>query len=164
MNNYNLKVEKPNIWNNRYRIMMKDYTKDLLSLFSSSTRCKIIEMLREGYDHPDDIAEELGITRQAVDKHLIELHDWGLVERNAVFPPEGRPRIIYELTKECNRLTKTFDKIAEKYKETMIERAEEELEKWDIKLAEGEISEKVYKKKIKEIKRRWDYDNIKGKN
>lgn len=141
--------------------MMKDYTEEMLSLFSSGTRCKIIEMLAEGYDHPDDLAEELEITRQAVDKHLIELHDWGLVERNAIFPPDGRPKIIYELTKECRKLTTTLDKIAERYKESIIRRAENEIENYDIKLAEGEISEKIYMKKVKEVKERWNYDELK---
>ncbi len=142
---------------------MKDYTEDLLSLFSSGTRCKIIDMLKEGYDHPDDLAEELDITRQAVDKHLLELHDWGLVERNAVFPPDGRPKIMYELTKECRKLISTFDKIADRYKDSMIRRAENEIENYDIKLAEGEISERVYMKKVEETKKKWNYDELKNK-
>jgi len=141
--------------------MMKDYTEDLLSLFSSSTRCKIIDMLKEGYDHPDDLAEELEITRQAVDKHLLELHDWGLVERNAIFPPDGRPKIMYELTKECKKLTATLDKIADRYRESMIRRAENEIENYDIKLAEGDISERVYMKKVEETKKKWNYDELK---
>lgn len=140
---------------------MKDFTKDLLNLFSSETRCTIIELLDQGFDHPEDLAEELNMTRQAVDKHLIELHDWGLVERNAVFPPEGRPKIVYEMTKQCRQLTNTYDKIAERYRKSMIQRAENELEQWDTKLVEGEISEKVYKKKIQEVKKRWNYEEMK---
>lgn len=120
-----------------------------------------MEMLREGYDHPDDLAEELELTRQAVDKHLILLHDRGMVERNAVFPPEGRPRIVYELTKSGKRLMNTLDKLAERYKGTMVERAENEIEELDMKLASGDLSEKIYKKKVKEVKDRWDYTELK---
>ncbi|MFW5946198.1 MAG: ArsR/SmtB family transcription factor [Candidatus Natronoplasma sp.] len=141
---------------------MKDFTKELIGIFSSDTRCKVLEMLGEGYDHPDELAEELELTRQAVDKHLVELHDWGVVERNAVFPHGGRPKIVYELTKEGKRLMNTLDKLAERYKETMLERAEEEIEHLDMKLAMGELSEKVYKKKVKEINNRWDYSELKS--
>ncbi|MFW6038684.1 MAG: ArsR/SmtB family transcription factor [Candidatus Saliniplasma sp.] len=135
--------------------MMKEFTEDLLKLFSSKTRCRIIDMLNSGYDHPDDIASDMDMTRQAVDKHLIELHDWGLVERNAIFPHDGRPKIIYELTKECKQLIKVFDRIADKYRNSMVNRAEKEMEQLDIKLVEGYIAEKIYEKKIKEIKNRW---------
>ena len=140
---------------------MKEFTEDLVSLFASGTRCKIIEMLRQGYDHPEDIAEDLEMTRQAVDKHLIELHNWGLVERNAIFPPDGRPKIVYELTSECRQLVKVLDSIAEKYKQSMVKRAEKEIEHLDMKLAEGELAEKIYNKKIKEVKERWHYDELK---
>ncbi len=141
---------------------MKDFTKDMIGIFGSKTRCEILEMLREGYDHPDDLAEDLELTRQAVDKHLKVLHEWGMVERNAVFPPEGRPKIVYEMTKAGKRLMNTMDKLAERYKSTMIERAEYEIEELDIKLATGELSEKIYKKKVKEIKDRWNYPELKG--
>ncbi|MGM0405309.1 MAG: ArsR/SmtB family transcription factor [Thermoplasmatota archaeon] len=140
--------------------MMKEFTEQLLRLFSSKTRCKIIDMLKSGYDHPEDIADDLDMTRQAVDKHLLELHDWGLVERNAVFPPDGRPKIMYELTRECKQLIKVLDRIGDKYRRSMINRAEKEIEQFDIKLVEGEIAEKIYDKKIQEIKKRWDYDRL----
>lgn len=139
---------------------MRGFTKEMISIFSSKTRCEILEMLREGYDHPDDLAEELGLTRQAVDKHLVKLHDWGMVERNAVFPPEGRPKIVYEITRSGKKLMNTLDKLARRYRSTMIERAENEIEQLDRKLAEGELSEKVYKKKLKEIKQRWGYTDL----
>ncbi len=141
---------------------MKDFTKEMIGIFSSETRCKILEMLGEGYDHPDELAEELGLTRQAVDKHLVELHDWGVVERNAVFPHEGRPKIVYELTKEGKKLMNTLDNLAERYKETMLERAEEEIEQLDMKLATGDLSEKIYRKKVKETKNRWNYSELKS--
>jgi len=141
---------------------MKDFTKEMLGIFSSDTRCRILEMLSEGYDHPDDLAEELGLTRQAVDKHLVELHEWGMVERNAVFPHEGRPKIVYELTKQAKRLMNTLDRLAERYRETMLERAEEEIEDLDMKLAAGDLSEKIYRKKVEEIKERWNYPELKG--
>ncbi len=141
---------------------MKKFTEDVLSLFSSPTRCMIIDLMGKGYDHPEDLAKKLDMTRQGVDKHLLELHDWGLVERNAIFPPDGRPKIIYELTKQCRQLTNTLDKIGDRYKETMISRAEVQLENLDMKLAEGELAEEIYEKKVAEVKKRWKYDLLKN--
>ncbi len=140
---------------------MKDFTEEMIGIFSSKTRCEILDMLGEGYDHPEDLAEELELTRQAVDKHLILLHDRGMGERNAIFPPEGRPRIIYEITKTGKRLMNTLDKLADRYKATMLERAENEIEQLDMKLAAGDLSEKIYKKKVEEGKKRWNYSALK---
>ncbi|MFO8109042.1 MAG: ArsR family transcriptional regulator [Thermoplasmata archaeon] len=139
---------------------MKKFTEEMLSLFSSPTRCTIIELMSKGYDHPEDLAKKLEMTRQGVDKHLLELHDWGLVERNAIFPPDGRPKIIYELTKECRQLRNALDNIGDKYRETMISRAENELEHLDTKLAEGDLAEEIYEKKVREVKNRWNYDRL----
>lgn len=139
---------------------MNEFTEDMLKLFSSSTRCRIIELLGEGWDHPEDLAKKLDMTRQAVDKHLLELHDWGLVERNAIFPSDGRPKIIYERTKQCKQLINTLEKVSKRYKETMISRAQMEMDQLDMKLAEGQISEEVYDKKIAEIKKRWNYNRL----
>lgn len=141
---------------------MKKFTEDMLSLFSSPTRCMIIDLMSKGYDHPEDLAKKLEMTRQGVDKHLLELHDWGLVERNAIFPPDGRPKIIYELTKQCSQLVNTLDKIGGRYKETMISRAEIQLEHLDMKLAEGDLAEEIYEKKVAEVKKRWKYDALKN--
>ncbi len=141
---------------------MEKFTEDLLRVFSSPTRCTIIELMNKGYDHPEDLAKKLEMTRQGIDKHLLELHDWGLVERNAIFPPDGRPKIIYELTKQCRQLVNTFDKIGERYLDTMISRADTEMENLDIKLAEGKLSEEIYEKKVEEVKKRWKYDRLKN--
>jgi len=69
----------------------------ILQALASSTRDQIVKCLREGIDHPDDIAKEIGIIRQGVDKHLLELHALGIVDREAVFPPDGRPKIVYKM-------------------------------------------------------------------
>ncbi len=142
--------------------VMKDFTEDLLRLFSSRTRCRILELLGKGYDHPEDLAKKLELTRQGIDKHLLELHDWGLLERNAIFPPDGRPKIVYELTKECRQLLETLDRVGMSYMESMIDRAETEIEHLDSKLADGELDEEIYMKKVREIKKRWKYRKLKS--
>ncbi len=141
---------------------MKTFTEELLRLFSSKTRCTILELMAKGYDHPEDLAKKLDLTRQGIDKHLIELHDWGLLERNAIFPPDGRPKIVYELTGECRQLLSALEKVGESYKESMIDRAETEMGNLDTRLADGELDEELYYRKVRDIKKRWRYHILKN--
>src|SRR2546425_11515883 len=72
---------------------------ELIRIVASATRLAILKLLQQGFDHPEDLAKKMKIRRQAVDKQLLELFDWGLVDRAAVFPPTGRPRIVYQMTR-----------------------------------------------------------------
>ena len=71
---------------------------ELVRIASSETRRQILRLLQQGFDHPEDLAKKLKIRRTSVDKQLVELFGWGLVDRAAIFPPTGRPRIIYQVT------------------------------------------------------------------
>ena len=71
---------------------------ELVQVASSETRRAILRLLQQGFDHPEDLAKKLKVRRTSVDKQLVELFNWGLVDRAAVFPPTGRPRIVYQVT------------------------------------------------------------------
>jgi DNA-binding transcriptional ArsR family regulator len=60
---------------------------------SDPTRTRVLLTLREGPAFPADLADLLGVTRQAMSNHLACLRGCGLV----VATPEGR-RTRYELT------------------------------------------------------------------
>lgn len=60
---------------------------------SDPTRARILLTLRDGAAYPADLAELLGVSRQAMSNHLACLRGCGLV----VAIPEGR-RTRYELT------------------------------------------------------------------
>jgi len=59
---------------------------------SDQTRARLLMALREGPAYPSDLAELLGVSRQALSNHLACLRGCGLV----VSVPEGR-RLRYEL-------------------------------------------------------------------
>jgi DNA-binding transcriptional ArsR family regulator len=59
---------------------------------SDSTRALILLRLRDGGRYPSDLADDIGVSRQAVSNHLACLRGCGLV----VSVPEGR-RSRYEL-------------------------------------------------------------------
>lgn len=77
--------------------MLISVSTDALARFghalSDPTRTRVLLTLREGPAYPADLAELVGVTRQAMSNHLACLRGCGLV----VAVPEGR-RSRYELT------------------------------------------------------------------
>lgn len=77
--------------------MLLSTSTDALSRFghalSDPTRTRVLLTLRNGAAYPADLAESIGVTRQAMSNHLACLRGCGLV----VAIPEGR-RSRYELT------------------------------------------------------------------
>ena len=95
------------------------------------------------------------IRRQAVDKQLVELFDWGLVDRAAVFPPTGRPRIVYQVTLRGKDLVELLDRAAKEHHDGFRQDFQREMDDLEAKLAAGEIAEEMYFKKRKEIEARY---------
>lgn len=60
---------------------------------SDTTRSRILLELREGPGYPSDLADHLGVSRQAMSNHLACLRGCGLV----VAVPEAGRRVRYEL-------------------------------------------------------------------
>ncbi len=134
---------------------MKEQAFRIAKSLSSKTRLEIIDALSQGMEHPEEVAVHLGIKRQSVDKHLMLLHNLGIVERSAVFPPEGRPKIVYSLTEEGKALLKDMDAVADRHTKRMKGRYLSEKRVLDATLAEGELSEDVYLRKLGALKRRY---------
>ncbi len=129
---------------------------ELIRISSSETRRQILRLLLQGFDHPEDLAKKLKIRRTSVDKQLIELFNWGLVDRAAVFPPTGRPRIVYQVTQRGKDLLDLLERVVKEYSESFRADFERELEALEAKLAAGEIAEEMFFKKRKEIEARYE--------
>lgn len=128
---------------------------ELVRIASSETRRQILRLLQQGFDHPEDLAKKLKIRRTSVDKQLVELFDWGLVDRAAVFPPAGRPRIVYQVTQRGKDLLDLLERVVKEYSAGFRADFERELEGLEAKLAEGVIAEEMYFKRRKEIETRY---------
>ena len=128
---------------------------DLIRIAASETRRQILHLLRKGFDHPEDLAKKLKIRRTSVDKQLLELFNWGFVDRAAVFPPTGRPRIIYQVTQRGRDLIDLLEQAAREYSLAFRGDFERELEAFETKLASGEIAEEMYFRRRKEIEARY---------
>jgi predicted ArsR family transcriptional regulator len=130
---------------------------EIVRVCSSSTRLRILKLLQQGFDHPEDLAKKLKVRRQAVDKQITELFGWGLVDRSAVFPPTGRPRIVYQVTQRGKDLVDLLEKAAQDFRASFRGDYERELEDLDAKLAAGEVAQEMYFKKRGEIDARYKW-------
>ncbi len=128
---------------------------ELVRIASSETRRQILRLLQQGFDHPDDLAKKLKIRRTSVDKQLLELFQWGLVDRAAVFPPNGRPRIVYQVTQRGRDLLNLLERVVKDYTAMFRADYDREMETLEAKLASGEVAEEMYFKKRKELEARY---------
>jgi predicted ArsR family transcriptional regulator len=72
--------------------------------FLSSTRGRIVNLLRRRTSTVDELAQSLGLTDNAVRAHLTTLERDGLVERKGVRRGPSKPAYAYELTGEMEQL------------------------------------------------------------
>lgn len=128
---------------------------ELVRIASSETRRQILRLLQQGFDHPEDLAKKLKIRRTSVDKQLAELFSWGLVDRAAVFPPTGRPRIVYQVTQRGKDLLDLLERVVKEYTVGFRGDFQRELEGLEARLAAGEIAEEMYFKRRKELESRY---------
>jgi predicted ArsR family transcriptional regulator len=128
---------------------------ELVRIASSETRRQILRLLQQGFDHPEDLAKKLKVRRTSVDKQLAELFAWGFVDRAAVFPPTGRPRIVYQVTQRGKNLLDHLERVVKEYSASFKADFERELDALEAKLAAGEIAEEMYFKRRKDLEARY---------
>lgn len=129
---------------------------ELIRIAASETRRQILRLLQRGFDHPEDLAKKLKIRRTSVDKQLLELFQWGLVDRAAVFPPTGRPRIVYQVTGRGRDLLDLLERVVKEYSGGFRADFQQELEALEAQLAAGEIAEEMYFRRRKEVEKRYE--------
>jgi len=126
-----------------------------LQVVASESRQRILGLLDKGVDHPEDLAGKLKMRRQGVDKQLLELYEWGLVDRSAVFAATGRPRIVYRLSERGRDLVGKLDTLVREYHEGMRADGQRTLAMLADKLAAGDLDEDAYLKQRATIEKRY---------
>ncbi len=116
----------------------------LLTILGSASRQRILDLLAKGVDHPEDLAERLELRRQSVDKQLLELYAYAFVDRSAIFPPTGRPRIVYRVSERGRELLERLGALMKEYLQGMEQDFQRGLSILEDKLAAGELDEKSY--------------------
>src|SRR3989304_3067311 len=124
---------------------------ELIRIAASDTRRQILRLLQQGFDHPEDLGKKLKIRRTSVDKQLVELFEWGLVDRAAVFPATDRPRIVFQVTQRGRDLLDLLQRVVQEYSSGFRADFQRELEALEGKLAAGDIAEEMYFRSRKEL-------------
>ncbi len=127
----------------------------LLQVIASPSRQRILSLLLKGVDHPEDLATRLKLRRQSVDKQLLELYSWGMVDRSAIFPADGRPRIVYRLSERGRELLERARGLAGEYHEGILSDYQRSLKILENKLASGELDEQAYRNMRRTLEARY---------
>ena len=78
--------------------------------FFGSSRGQIVTLLRSGTKTVNELAEELGLTDNAVRAHLLSLERDGLVKQSGIQRGVRKPHFSYQLTEEADQLfPKAYD-------------------------------------------------------
>jgi len=126
-----------------------------LEVLASESRQRILALLAKGVDHPEDLAQKLKLRRQGVDKQLVELYEWGFVDRNAIIPATGRPRIVYRLSGRGQDLMARMESLLKEYHEGMGAEYRQSVDALETKLASGELDEDAYLKRRQTLEARY---------
>ncbi|MFQ6013103.1 MAG: hypothetical protein ACE5LS_05615 [Thermoplasmata archaeon] len=135
---------------------MEEKALQLLQMIASPSRFRILNLLEKGVDHPEDLAGRLALRRQSVDKQLLELYGWGFVDRSAVFPADGRPRIVYRLSSLGFAFIEKASAISLEYWDEMLADYRRSLGILEDELAAGELDEAAYRKRRRSLETRYD--------
>ncbi len=85
----------------------------LASILGDKTRNQILEYLLESHRTIDELAEKIGVSRTAIEKHINILLRYGLVERRA--PSIGRLKYYYYINESAETFLESFILTAENY-------------------------------------------------
>src|SRR5882724_2203048 len=78
--------------------------------FFDSTRGRIVSLLRAATRTVNELANELGLTDNAVRAHLLSLERDGLIRQSGIQRGTRKPHFAYELTEEAEQLfPKAYD-------------------------------------------------------
>lgn len=135
---------------------MDDHALQILQVVASKSRFRILDLLEKGVDHPEDLARRLELRRQSVDKQLLELYGWGFVDRSAVFPADGRPRIVYRLSSLGLGFVGKALALTREYREAMMADYKQSLGNLEDELAAGDLDEGAYRRRRRSLEARYD--------
>ena len=134
---------------------MQSLEAEILGLVSSPTRMQILDLLRKGVDHPDELAKRLKLRRQSVDKHLLALYRMGIVDRSAVFDSDRRPRIVYSVSSPASLLIGRIVEALRLYAMTKANEYRESLLTLDDDLSAGRLDEQVYEQQREALEKQY---------
>ena len=113
-----------------------------INTLTTESKLSIVNLLRTP-KIPEDIANSLKITRQAVDKQLKELVKFGIAERRW-FIGYNRPKIEYLLTDLGKMFYSDLEKFTKKFREEGRITLNDRLKSLDLDLISGKLTVNRY--------------------
>jgi predicted transcriptional regulator len=126
--------------------LLSNVQRNLLSILQDETRMKILTILSDFQVHPEILVQETGLSRTAIEKHLKQLLNFGLLERRAQTYP--RLRYIYSLSPEAEVLIETIGTATEQYRDNMVSKWTDEL----TQIEQGYVFGALQKQEFEELK------------
>lgn len=117
---------------------------------TSRPKMEIVEVLHSR-NTPDEIASELGMTRQAVDKNIKDLLKFGIVYRTWK-TGSGRPKVEFYLSVMGKELYRNLEKLMREYREEGSASTIQMLRDLDLAFINGEVNAQRYREMGEEIK------------
>ncbi len=115
---------------------------EIVHRLTSGPKLMLSEMLEKPMS-PEEIAVKLGITRQAVDKHIKEMQSYGILEK--IWVTSGkRPRVEFKLSATGTYFYRSMADLINDYRKHGLEDYENQLKAIDLKLISGGISQSRY--------------------
>lgn len=115
---------------------------EIVHRLTSSTKLLLSSMLQKPMS-PEEIAEKLGITRQAVDKHIKEMQSCGVLEK--IWVTGGRrPRVEFKLSLTGTYFYSSLQEFEGDYRKRGLEDYENQLKSLDLQIISGEITQERY--------------------
>lgn len=132
---------------------------EIFRALSNPYRLKIVELLYEKERRPHELEVLLEMTRGGLERHLKQLTDCGIVEKES-FIESGRAKVKYFLTEEARELFEKTKDLAEKFiqarrtpqdkrervrlLETQVKTLYESIEEVNRLYKDGKVTEKEY--------------------
>jgi predicted transcriptional regulator len=123
---------------------------ELLKLLADPTRRKIIDLITQEPTNPQEIADELKISRPAVEKHLKLLSTQYLCERSV--EPFPSPHYVYYMSGPSLELYEAITTAMILYFQSMDGIVNAEIEELERKFILKRISRKEYESRINSLK------------
>lgn len=120
-----------------------------VSILTAPSKISIVELL-DTPKTPEDIAVNLNITRQGVDKQLKELQAYGIVEKRW-FIGYNRPKVEFYLTELGALFYKDLTELMKRFRQSGKSILADKLRILDGDLMDGKIEVKKYREEKREI-------------
>ncbi|WP_393971853.1 hypothetical protein OXIME_000439 [Oxyplasma meridianum] len=118
-------------------------------------KIEIVKILHTRHT-PDEIASELGMTRQAVDKNIKGLVRYGIVTKTWI-TGSRRPRVEFSLNKIRTKLYRNLEKLMQNYRKEGSADVIQILRDLDLALIREKISSERYRETKEEVKKQYKW-------